>query len=617
MTSSPPLSHFFEHTIDLLALASLTGHFCWLSPNVERLLGWDAPSLLGHHVLELVHPAEREAAHASFAQLATDRVSLEGVELRYRHRQGHFIILQWNITSKDGQLYCVGRDVTERHRVSALAEERMRYLLKSEELSRVGYWCLNIVEQTNVWSPEVYRIYGVDPQHFKPTQAAGIAAYHPDDRALVTRYLERAIAAREPFEFEARLVRPDGTTRWVLSRGFVREHEGEVVEVFGVFQDITEQREIQRRIAQRQRLSSLETLAAGISHEVNNPLAYLKANLGMIQRELSALSVHASGALSGERWRELGLMLEECQEGVHRIGKIAQGLRAFSRPAQEALEYVCVERVIHAALQRTSVLTAGANVSVDIARDLVVVAQETPLVEVVVNLLTNAAQAISSASIATHTIALRALRERDEVLIEVEDGGVGISPAQAPHIFDPFFTTKPPGQGMGLGLAICHGILASYHGTIELVRSDARGALMRLRLPAARGESLIEGSETTPSMRRALIVERELFLRRALANMLRDDFSVVHASSALEAAQLLGHERGFDAIFCDLATLQGAQPQLAQALQHPHMQQRLILMLSPEEQGLLDPQLGIEHPVLIKPFDRGQLDAALMALKAS
>jgi signal transduction histidine kinase len=226
-------------------------------------------------------------------------------------------------------------------------------------------------------------------------------------------------------------------------------------------------------------------MAAGVAHEVNNPLAYVRANLVHLRRLSLGLNeeLKAQSPGSASDLLEFPEILEESIAGLDRIAGIVKGMLRFSRPSSEEVQSIDVNAFVEDALQLAEL---QGDMSVRVERRL---AQGLPqiegssqaLVQVLVNLLLNARQALASQPDAHLLTETRAVDGAVEIL--VEDNGPGIAEEDLPQIFDPFFTTRDPGQGTGLGLSIAFDIMRNHGGTLEYASAPSGGARFRLRLP--------------------------------------------------------------------------------------------------------------------------------------
>ena len=302
---------------------------------------------------------------------------------------------------------------------------------------------------------------------------------HRQPAAVLRREFDDVFATGrlQIFQMESRA---SGETRtYRISKIPMRLDDGPVTHVITVGEDITDWREAQDRFSQAEKLAAIGTLAAGVMHEINNPLATIAACAESLE-----LSTDAAAPL----WEGLQLIQSE----VRRCKGITDSLLDFSRPKSADKSLVDV----NAAIERTLfILKHHARfkklvVQVDLDRSLgaVVLANEEQLVQVVMSLLLNAMDAMHEQG----TVELRTRWGEDahSVLAEVIDHGEGIRRADLPKIFEPFFTTKPPGRGTGLGLSICYAIVAEHGGRIEVDSTPGEGSVFRIVLPRSdeRGE---------------------------------------------------------------------------------------------------------------------------------
>ena len=533
-------------------------------------------------------------------------------------------------------------DALEQRKARIQAAQRLELLELAEQLADVGHWRLRVEDRHVFWSPQIYRIFGVDPERYVPNYEAAIAAYHPDDGARVQALVEAAVERRAPFEFEARLVRPGGEVRHVRSIGRpeVPSEAGEVLSVFGVFQDITAQKQMQDRLSQAEKLASLGTLAAGVAHEINNPLTYVQTNAGELVKRMEVAGL-------GDEALE---MARDVLDGAERIAAIVEGLRTFSRASEERLEPVELKRVVDIATRLSAhEIERHAELEVAVAEDTpVVLGDESRLVQVVVNLLVNAAQAITEVE-TLRFVGLRAGRtEAGDAFLEVVDSGEGMSEAVQRQALTPFFTTKPRGVGTGLGLPICHGIVRSFGGEMTFQSEPGVGTSVRIVLPAAgegarvgltgsspRGpepasasepEAPAAGSgdeagdpsaEPAPSGRdpqgRILVVDDDRLVGLSLARALGAHAVVVERGARAAIERLEAGER-FDVILCDLVMpgMGGRDLHAALAERFPEQAARMVIMtggvFTEEAAAFLG---GVGERVLEKPIEPERLHALI------
>jgi two-component system cell cycle sensor histidine kinase/response regulator CckA len=372
--------------------------------------------------------------------------------------------------------------------------------------------------------------------------------------------------------------------------------------------DVTEKEQMLAQLRLADRLASVGSLAAGIGHEINNPLSWMIGNLEYVCGEL------ARRTLVEPDWDELQQALQETTDGAHRVSTIVKDLRTFARREAEgaANEVLEVEQVIATAINITSAkLGRKASLTRELTKGLHVEANESRLVQVLVNLLLNAAQSIPDGEVDRHSISLLTEQEAERVVITVCDTGKGIPPEVLPHIFDPFFTTKPPGEGTGLGLSISHNIISSLGGELQLESQPGRGTTARIVLPLAAPHQpptpTVERQSTSNAVRaQVLVIDDEVCIGRSLMRGLGEHEVTVEDDPQQAFTLLVEQPERFDIVFCDLMmpTMSGMELYGALKKRLPSLAEKLVFItgdtLGEASQQFLG---GVENPVFSKPFD--------------
>ncbi len=275
-----------------------------------------------------------------------------------------------------------------------------------------------------------------------------------------------------------------------VSAACVSDGAGHAAGRFAVLRDRTEERRYERVLRQTQKAQTVGTLASGIAHEVNNPLAFIRANLGQIQRMGEIVEEWRGGrgadAKLAEELSDLATIAEETLDGIGRIERIVAGMRRLVAEPEAANVSVDVNRVVSDAvrlanLHRSPDITLNTRLA-----DALPQVQGAPerLVQAVLNLLVNARQALEATP---GEIVVETDCDGESVEIRVSDDGPGVPEHVRERIFDPFFTTKGPDRGTGLGLAIAFEILRDHDGVLELQPTGGDGACFCARLPIRRG----------------------------------------------------------------------------------------------------------------------------------
>jgi PAS domain S-box-containing protein len=452
--------------------------------------------------------------------------------------------------------------------------------------------------------------------------ARWMALVHPDDRERALADLEDHVAGRRPvFTSEYRLPAPDGSWRWVQlsGRATARGPDGRATHLAGTITDVTEAKSLQDRLRHADRLAGVGTLAAGVAHEVNNPLAYVSANLVAVDEALAALAPGAPVDLG--RIEELRRAVRDAMDGAARVRGIVQGLRQFAQPARgEERGHVDVKAEIEAAIGiARNEIAHRAQLRLELPDGLPPVrAASHELGQVFVNLLVNAAQSIPEGRAAENEVRVSARVEGDRVLVEVRDTGAGISAADLPRVFDPFFTTKPIGAGSGLGLSVCHGIVSAAGGSIEVESTAGAGSTFRVSLPVLRPATARERPRATPApvarRGKVLVIDDEPLVAKSLARLLAAHEVTVLTSPREVLNRAAAGER-WDVVLCDLMMPEMSGMELEERLQReaPEIVSRIVYLTGGAFTERSRKFLEAGRPHLEKPVDPADLRARVAA----
>jgi len=334
----------------------------------------------------------------------------------------------------------------------------------------------------------------------------------------------------------------------------LRDAEGRHIATIAVHRDIGERRAMQAQLLVASRLASVGTLAAGVAHEINNPLAFVNANVLYLADELERFR-----AALGPATDEILQLVAETRQGVERIGLIVRDLKAFSRVDSEDVSAVVDVRKVLAFAEKMAgkEMRQRARLLRDIQQVPMVKANESRLGQVFLNLLLNAAQAIPDGAAAENEIRVRTRTDGlGRAVVEVSDTGRGIPEELRARVFDPFFTTKPVGEGTGLGLSICLGIVRSLGGEILLESEVGKGSTFRVALPPHQPErttAVFPAPEAPPQQPvKLLVVDDEPYICTAIQRLLRREHRVTALTTVREALALLETGERFDVILSDL-----------------------------------------------------------------
>lgn len=440
---------------------------------------------------------------------------------------------------------------------------------------------------------------------------------HPEERIdAEARLFQQRQSGKVLGAREMRLVGLDGAAVWTECGSVPVVHDGEPA-IALVARDITERRHMQMALYQADRLTSVGTLAAGVAHEINNPLTYVITNLGFLAGELKALGAEPGDAPFAARVAEMQQALVDAREGAERVRVIVQDLKTFSRSDEHRRGPVDVRTVLESSVNMAwNEIRHRARLVKDYRAVRMVDGNEARLGQVFLNLLVNAAQAIPEGAAASNQIRITTRDDGERVVVEVADTGVGIAPEARGRLFDPFFTTKPIGVGTGLGLAVSMGIVRGLGGSIEVDSEIGGGSTFRVLLPAL-DEVEDEDEPTWPRIDdvpvvggRVLVIDDEPGVAAAVERALRHEHEVVAATDARAALRRLADREHFDVILCDLMMpeMTGMDFHAAAARLVPGVLPRVVYLtggaFTPRARAFLD---TIPNARVDKPFEEDAL----------
>jgi signal transduction histidine kinase len=324
-----------------------------------------------------------------------------------------------------------------------------------------------------------------------------------------------------------------------------------------------EKKKMQEQLLISDRMATVGLLAAGVAHEINNPLAILVSNLELLSQQVGEPTTDKARDGPQEsvasRLASLAEPLRDAREAAERVRLIARDLKVLSR-SSDAVSHnpVDIRGVLESAIRMASnEVRHRARLTREYADVPPVNGNESRLGQVFLNLIVNAAHAIPEGHVENNEIKFVIRMEaRGRVAVEIHDSGAGIPDDALPHIFDSFFTTKAATTGTGLGLAICRRIIAEHDGEISVQSQVGVGSVFRTLLPVASqpaAASSTEPAEVVAGRRgRILAVDDEPMLCSVIQKILGTDHDVTTITSAKEALRMVGEGARYDLILCDL-----------------------------------------------------------------
>lgn len=482
-------SEFMRHLPGLAWIKDLEGRYVYGNRSFCQIVGRPLPELLGKVDQELV------AAEYAVQFRENDRLALaQGGGLQtvetLMHDDGvvhHSLVSKFPIPGADGEPAFVGGvafDITDRQQAEQAlreSEQRLRTLL--ENLEHVAVQAYEPDGTITFWNQGSERLYGYSAAEALGRDVVTLLQEppaHQEERRVMAEAL-RAGGATPVGELEA--TRRDGERIWIVCSRIVHPRAGRAPEFFCFDVDVTDKKRAQEELAARQsellhaaRLSTVGEMVAALSHEVAQPLTSIV--------NFAAAALAGAGAWDERSAATIKGYLTSIEQQSQRCRAILQRLRNFSRRATPQRRSCALNDILTDSLElvRTDLRRRGIALMIDLCDDAPRVEVEPiELEQVVVNLLTNARDALDLAEQTEKQITLRSMKSASGSIFEVADNGPGLDPQTIPRLFEPFYTTKE--QGMGIGLVICQSIVRSQGGTIEAFNNTEGGVTFRVWLP--------------------------------------------------------------------------------------------------------------------------------------
>ncbi len=549
---------------DPFLIADTAGTWLRASPAWTDILGWTEDELVGRTSEWMEHPDDRDRTRHEIDDLAHGSTSFRFVN-RFRDREGAYHTFSWTAVEENGLLYCVARDIT-------IDQEREQELNDSQDFARlalgaiggVGVWTFDVASDRFFFDEGIARVYALNPEDGAGglKRADFLANVHPDDKDALRATMAGGLVSAGGIELEYRIVHPDGSVRWVLSRGNTYFDEtGQPVRRTGVGVDMTDKRRLEEQLRQSQKMEAVGQLTGGIAHDFNNMLAVVMGSLDLLNRRIGGEEVRAKHYVA------------QALEGAKRAANLTQRLLAFSRQQPLRPETINVNRLVSGmsdllvhslggAIQLETVLAAGV---------WGIHADPNQLENVLLNLGVNARDAMPDGgrlTIETQNAHLDARYVASEmgvttgqyVMIAVSDTGSGMSPEIIARAFDPFFTTKEVGKGTGLGLSQVYGFVKQSGGHIKIYSEIGQGTTIKVYLPRLAGGDATDPqwdgpAEILPGDLRevVLVVDDEPAVRQFSTDALEElGYRVLEADSAVAALALLDAHPDVSLLFTDI-----------------------------------------------------------------
>jgi PAS domain S-box-containing protein len=496
----------FENSAIGVALTDLNGRFIATNPVYQKMLGYTGEELQQIRFLDVTVEKDRNHNWTLIEKLLAGKRRQFQIEKQYRCSNGSLVWVRNNVSLVAGTervpkfIMALSEDITERKR----AEEELRrsetFLVEAQRLSLTGSFSWKVATDEITWSEQLYRIYEFEIG--VPVTLGMIRArVHPEDVSLIEkmRMVDQEGVAANDFEWHWRLMMPDHSIKYLHAVAHAtRDRDGQL-EYIAAVQDVTARRMSEEALAKARselanvaRVTSLGVLTASIAHEVNQPLSGIITNAGTCLRMLSADPPNVDGARETAR--------RTIRDG-NRASEVITRLRTLYSKKDLSPELMDLNEAVRevtslslSELQRNRVILYQ-----DLAHDLPsVMADRVQLQQVVLNLMRNASDAMSTVDDRPRELLIKTEREdENRVRLSVKDSGVGFTPQSADRLFEAFYTTK--NNGMGIGLSISRSIIEAHHGSLWATANDGPGATFSFAIPS-KPEALVKDEPRLPGL---------------------------------------------------------------------------------------------------------------------
>jgi two-component system, cell cycle sensor histidine kinase PleC len=477
-------AHFLDMSQEIMVALRPDGYILSANTTFFRTLGCQQDQAI--FLPDLINADDRADILSILQRLPYEIESCTSLELRMQGLQGEPLWIGWNLRYDNGLIYATGLDVTDVKTHEETLKWQAQQLSEAQAIARLRHWRWVVGERNIEWSSQLYRIFGVDQESFNPTIETINSMLHRRDLGRLLQAFQRAIIEHNNYDMEFRIFRPSGEVRFIRCEGRCDlDEEGDVIALFGIMQDITEQTLYQRELREAKESSERAYAAksqflANMSHELRTPLNAIIGFSEMMQRQLL-------GPIGTERYldyitgiRESGEHLLDLISDILDMSKIEAGKYELD------LEQLNLAKVIRLATHMMEGRAHEGKISVSVTledENLDIIADRRALMQMLLNLLSNAIKFTESGG----SVSLETVSRGDIVTIRVRDTGIGIPANKLNCVTRPFEQAAShytrDHQGSGLGLAITKDLIELHGGTLHIDSTVGVGTTVTIRLP--------------------------------------------------------------------------------------------------------------------------------------
>ena len=571
---------------------------------------------------ELIHPLDRDRVKQAIENHLHKSAPYKNIEMRLRRsdgRHGHFLANGQALRNEKGEAIILVGSLTDRtlmQRVEQQLEDtQKRFTVLFHHMNDAAMLAdieTGIILEANqpaerLWGKSIAELVGCHQSQLHPPVLTDVAkkAFRDHIAALMTNKRDT---------IHVPILRADGTELPAEISSSLIDIDGKVM-ILGVFRDISDrvkaERELRERDAQLQlssHLASMGTLAAGVAHEINNPLTYMLGNLELLRENLADIGVE-DGVVNEA--------IEAAWTGGRYVREIVSDLKAITKMDSVADHCDPCEVIRIASRMALADLRHRARLDLKLSDVTEVQLSSARLSQVVLNILSNAVHAFQDGDQASNRISVEAYERRDRVTIVIEDNGMGISAEDLSHVSEPFFTRRGEKGGTGLGLSICRRIVTEAGGELKINSKLGHGTKVTVTLPSASKEDQsLHGAAANSEIalegrKRVIVIDDEPLITSLLDRILRRHFKVVIFNNARMALKCIEEGAEFDLALCDIMMPEMDGPRLYEAAGHRLPFLFLTGGAVTGKNMAFASRMASEGRLIYKPFESAQLVRAI------
>jgi PAS domain S-box-containing protein len=468
------LSSLIDNIPALVYVKSVDGKYLLTNKAYEKFVNKTGPEIRGKREVDFLPPdLAQQVIESDRITLATKKSAEYEQKSHYPDGDKFFRTVKFPLLDGENNVYAICGltfDETERRRITEnLDQSTERFRQMAENVGEI-FWLVSRENfKIEYISPAFEKIWGLSQKEIVENPARLLGMVEADDQKFFAHPFSE-LEKKGKYDTQFRIVRPDGTRRWIWNRSFgIYDDAGKLQKLCGVATDITRQKQAELLLESQKsqmlataKMSSLGEMAAGIAHEVNNPLTIIN----LLATQLRERIKHGNPVST----EEMVDRLTRIEKTTERIARIVNGLRTFSRDGtSDPIQTTKLETIITDTLNLCTERFKGHSVHLSIGEipdDLAIECKPIQISQVLLNLLNNAFDAVST--LEERWVCVEIIDRDSRILIKVTDSGQGIQSEVANRLFQPFFTTKEAGKGTGLGLSISRGIVEDHAGTLSV-----------------------------------------------------------------------------------------------------------------------------------------------------